>query len=382
MSLFFIIFLIKRWPQEEENIYHVMDMYFANFPYTWDLQYNRTEIGFRTSQGCLDLERWLILYEGKIEYMFLDWFTVFYRYEKIENYHINIEKHTFSPSFKFYKNYFLSFKLIPYYLKRMNLWGVGILKNPYGDNYMGVFFRAKHLDNNFSFKDTPSGPSKILYSKFPLGFEIDGKLTKDRSYVEFNVEKYYPSERYIDSPDTFWSTVQKELNLKIRTNLNIKNFDMGGYLNYSLEDTTFFDIDTVQSNYHRFKELYTEPYIDYSIKKVKFGTGITYNYKRILKKDTTYIRYWYSPFIRVIYSPFDFLSIHTGFQKQPFWRDLNSEIREFTQKRLFIGFEFKLKNARFIVYEGIEADKLPPLKKFWFFHNHTYVSLQYTPSLQ
>ena len=166
------ILLLLCYAPEDSNAHYLLDKQLARYFPAWDSRYDSVSNGLRTSQGCLDFWHWYINLETKLEADLASWFGVRYRNRYIGDYDRHVSNHHFEPFFQLRDNLRFLFTVAPHYYKGEDELGVGVFWGRDYRDYIETFVILEDFDRNYSYKDTPDGPDKIIYETFPVKWQV------------------------------------------------------------------------------------------------------------------------------------------------------------------------------------------------------------------
>lgn len=373
---------------EDGNTLYLMDKDVSYYMENWVNSYISNEYGIRTSQGCLDIERWEQQYGAKFLLPINKSFDIRYNFYKIDGYNWHKEIHQLDFNY-FIKHLVFSLSISPNYLKMDDYMGLGVgLYNNYKQNIQ-FFINLKDFDHNYAtnrlYRDTIHDP----YISHPFQFELKSNYSFSSGYINFDVKKTMLSTKKIMDKDSLIGYINSE--------------DGDGYLYAYINIFNRFDIYNVTEckyesyredrfNYHTSEKMltfFTSTSLNY---KFKYGTAhmsIPFYYKsnNIINSDDSltynYRKKMYGLTVSYIKDIFKFMSIGFGYQRGLRER-LIDDIKYSNgygdcENRLIASLEFNFNDkTRLKVIEGIELDKFPhiPITRF---HNHTYVLIQFSP---
>ncbi len=362
---------------EDINELYLMDMNWASFPSEWDMAYDSSLIAFRSTQGCLDLKLWYILYQVKVRYPLYKGFGARYSYYEKDDYDEIIKTHRIEPFLKLRRDFYAHLMVTPHFEKGEDEIGAGISWFPNPLNYLEFFFIIRDFDNNFALQNTPPGPERDVYIelsypyKFTLEFRREFEYFRVKNYAEYVM----PAKKELQDPENhrirYFSSYRGYG--RIETN-SFKRFKIGSIWEYNGSKDRAEFTDSVVSD--TFEKWMVEPYL-YLFFADKWRMDIQFRFTK--KLHNLYNRDWFGPSIYLNYRLNPKIEFIIGYQRSrrrrwiegervsdP-WRDI--------QNRIALGIQFIFPNrARLLLYEGIELDGSWRWK-LTHPHNHTYASL-------
>jgi hypothetical protein len=366
---------------EDSNSQYLLDEQIKHYFEAWEVHYDSMVGGLRTSQGCLDLLNWYVEVDTKYEVRFGKVIGMRYRNRTYGNYGFNIHDHIFQPFFQLSPSARLLLSIAPHYYKGEDELGIGFSLGKDYVNYFEVLAIAEDFDRNFSLQHDTEGPDKIIYKKFPVKFVghtvlnwLSGRCEAacDIS-VLYRLQSTEADEYY---PCNFTETGRHDRGY-LRFWQDIKSFRIGGLVDVKHE--LYFKQDTITVLDRKSTEIILEPMFAYRISEKWFPhLYLSYNYKEA--RDSLfafhpgydslfyYDRNVYAYLIDVEFSPGGNFIWHAGTQREFYF---NNQGREFRDRRINLGMEFRYKNVWFYFIEAMEGDFPTPK----YLHNHTYIQL-------
>lgn len=376
MPLIFSFFLIMAVPEDSNELY-LMDMNWTTFPSEWDLAYDSSLFAFRSTQGCLDLIRWYIVYEIKFRYPLYKGFGVRYSYYEKDDYDEVIKRHRIEPFLKLKGNYFGHLMVTPNFGKIEDEIGAGISWFPDPLNYWEFFFIVKDFDNNFSLQRTRTGEEKDLYTDLAYPYKLTLEFRKEFKY--FRVKNYTEyvttAKKELQDPENhrtkYFSSYRGYGRIETKP---MERMMIGTVWEYNGSEEKSEFTDSVTSD--TLRKWMVEPYLSFFFTD-KWELNIQFRFTE--KLHNLYKRYWFGPSIYLNYRVNRGIEFIAGYQSsiRKRWRDglvLYDSWHDF-QNRIALGVQFIFPNrARLLLYEGIELDGAWKWK-LTHPHNHTYASL-------
>jgi len=366
----FVIFFIISYAPEDSNAHYLMDKQLAHYFPAWEIRFDSTSGGLRTSQGCLDLLNWYINLETKFEVYLSRIFGLRYRNHYLGDYANHITDHRFEPFFQLKDDMRLLFTIAPHYYKGEDEIGIGMFFGRNYLNFLETFIIVEDFDRNFSLMNTPGGPDKIIYKQHPIKLKSyfnkywqTGHLT-----LQFEVTNRYNLQSTEDLDSYPRAYTERGLHRFFYTRFwqDINKLRLGGI--FDLKQSEFFKMDTSRTTEEDIFEIVIEPMIAYKLNEKWVPTlYLTYNYKT--EQDTSYYqRDIYAYYLDVEFHPGGRFVWHFGTQRQFYY---NNQEKNFKERRFTLGLEYRYKNVWFYFVEAMEGDFPTPK---WL-HNHTYVQL-------
>lgn len=378
--LYLVVFIVMYAP-EDSNSQYLMDKQLAHYFPAWEMQFDSIHGGLRTSQGCLDFLNWYINLETKYEVYLSRIFGFRYQNQYLGDYAYHVSDHRFQPFFQLAEDKRFFFTITPHYYKGEDEIGIGLFLGKNYLKYLETFFIVEDFDRNFSLMHTPDGPDKVLYERFPLKLKSTFNTYWQTGHinVQFEVTNRYhlqSTEHEFTYPPAH---TEKGLHRFFYTRFwqDIDKFRLGGIVD--MKQSEFFQMNTTRTLEENIFELYAEPMITYRVHEKWISTVyLSYNYKTqddsvftlSSGADSTfhYDRNVYAYYIDIEFHPGGRFIWHIGTQRQFYY---NNQEREFKDRRILLGLEYRYKNIWFYIVEAMEGDF--PTQKY--LHNHTYVQL-------
>lgn len=375
-----IIFLLQYAP-EDSNAQYLLDKQLAHYFSSWDAYFDSASNGIRTSQGCLDFWHWYIDLETRLEAELASWLGVRYRNRYIGDYGQHVSNHHFEPYFRLRDNLRFMFTVAPHYYKGEDEIGLGLFLGKDYVNHLETFLIVEDFDRNYSYKNLPDGPDKVIYRTFPVKWQVRANRNWQGGHVALNVEltdRYKLSDTDISFryPPYFY---EEGLHRSLYTRFwqDIGKIRCG--LIVDLYTSEFYHIDTTHAQTNDAFEMIIEPMFAYSISnKWRPTLYFTYNYKTeddslcIFSSGAdsvvNYQRDIYAYLLDMEFHPGGSFVWHFGMQRQFYYNNLD---RSFNERRFTIGIEYRHRNVWLYVVEAMEGDFPMPN---WL-HNRTYAQL-------
>jgi hypothetical protein len=389
MHTIFALALFLSVAQEDSNELYLLDMNWATFSPRWELSFDSSRYGFRTLQGCLDLQRFYIFYEAKVRHSFYKNFLVRYHYFHRDDYSDSTDYHRFEPVLGLGRNFYGHLMIISRTWKSDDELGAGFswYSNPL--NYAEAFFIVRSFDNNFSLKDTRPGPAKDVFVGLHYPYRFTFEMRKEFPRLRF---KYYgeyitQAERELQDPNnrqrTFFSSVSTQGRIEtlpkewLGLGTIFSYQGRGARTSYWGSDPTFDStaLDTL-------RDLMVEPFIDLAMGE---RWSLNFRYRFTLTEQIGYRRRWDGIISLLEYHVSGITTFGFGYERsfRNYWLGGASTPgylgRNNIQNRATLLVDFKFPhNAYLWVREGIELDGFPRTTFSLHFHNHTYAALMVT----
>jgi hypothetical protein len=376
-----LILCLLQYAPEDSNSQYLLDKQLAHYFPAWDLQYDSTINGMRTSQGCLDFWHWYIDLETRLEADLASWLGIRYRNRYHGDYGQHVSNHHFEPYFQLDENVRFLFTVAPHYYKGEDELGIGLSLGRNYINYFETFLIVEDFDRNYSYKNTPAGPDKIIYDIFPVKWQTRFNKYWHSGHLACSVEltnRYWLRDTDLSFryPPYFH---EQGLHRYFRTRLwqDVGKLRCGFILDLQAEE--LYHIDTSRAHTEDIFEMLIEPMLAYSINdKWKPTFYFTYNNKNEdaslrlfpLSVDSVvhYTRDIYAYLLDLVFHPGGSFVWHFGMQQQFYENNLG---RSFNDRRFTLGLEYRYKNIWFYIVEAMEGDYPMP---HWL-HNRTYVQM-------
>lgn len=376
------LFLFNINQIEDINSLYLMDKSIGFFPYNWVEEYISNRDGIQTSQGCLDIERWYQVYNGKVGMDIGKHANFYYHFYKLDDYNFHIETHRFDLDIT-PPPYIITLTISPNYLKVYDFFGLGFGLWKDEKRNLRVFLKVKDFDHNYAIsrvhKDTIQDP----YLIFPFQFKMVGNYFFQGGFINFNFNKGFPSKKKISFRDTllgfeYRSDDEAELHFYSKFNKYVDFYLFSEYRGYSSASDIFS-----HPSAETLKSLFIQPAGNIIILHKEFYIGLPIYYKFYHSDSSLYRKWMYGFSLDYKFSIYDWAKMSVGYQKG--WRERWIDGIYYSggngdrESRLIVGLDLLfLKKTRFRIIEGIELDGFPE-NTIRHPHNHTFVSLQYTP---
>lgn len=373
----------------DTNVYAGMNSYIAQFSRHWEYVYETSPSGFRTSQGCVDMSGWYMIYQAKTEADFNRTFSMRYRFHMLRNYDDTITQHRFEPTMRLAPNLYAHVVIVPFYKKYHNESGVGIAWRKGYSNWFAVYGLAQRYDHNFSLMHTPEGPINDPYGKIPFKFEVDVRGELDWLRVRLHAELVTGSNQYLNWPDSMqyvWDRDRDSSGVWGRIEVRpITELWLGSRFLWERDRSqTLWPGWQDSVTYDTLHEYWFEPFLAFHpTPRITFE--FAYRFWDV-DHDMDTVSYYsdYDIFSSLIsWQPVDWFLIEGGYQRSRRYRYNNDTLilepwggePGAPQSRLLFNFEFRLKSGMMLtIKEGLEMDYFPR-QLFRSPHNHTYILL-------
>jgi len=367
--LFFLsVAILLAYAPEDSNYQYLLDKQLAHYFQSWEIFFDSTKNGMRTSQGCLDLLNWYVNLELRYEAYLSKILGIRYQNHFIGDYNIHISNHYFQPFFQLKANARLFLSITTHYYKGEDEIGIGYFSGKDYLNFFEIFFLVDNFDRNFSLQETAAGPDKIIYKNFmypaKLKITYNRNWSKGRFRTEMLLGKKYRLES-TDEPPTF----REEGYLHtwyIRFWQDFGRFRFGflNELKWSLKDTQNSGLNIHEKIFDDMPELQ----FTYRLNE-KWIPNLYLNYNYKIEEDTLlYERNVFAYLLDIEFYPGGNFVWHFGTQRNFYQNNLGYKIKE---RRINLGLEYRYKNIWFYLVEAMEGDFPTPK----YLHNHTYLQL-------
>lgn len=379
----------------DTNIYGGMDANIIQFSRYWEEVYETSRSAFRTSQGCLDMTFWKVVYDGKFEAAFSPTFSLRYRFRMVGDYDEEFAEHRFEPAMKVWKDLYAHLVISPAFRKRDDEAGFGLAWRHGSTNWLALYGVAEAFDHNFALKYVSDGPSNDPFRRIPLKLELDARGELDWARVRLYSELGTQANQYLVWPDSSWEEWNRFFDKSLawgRLELRpLTGLWLGSRFSWcrSRSETRWPAQGQVIAD--TLTDLWFEPFISWYPRenlelRGEYRFWDTYRNTRNTHntRDTdslTYHRDWDILSTLVSWQPLPVLVVEGGYQYSCRYRyNYDTLISEpwsgrHTQSRILLNLELRLKSGMmFTIKEGLEMD-LFPRDLFRSPHNHTYVSL-------
>lgn len=375
------LLLLFMYAPEDSNCQYLLDKQIAHYFPSWEAQFDSFPGGMRTSQGCLDLLNWYIDFDIKYEVELSRVLGLRYRYKFLGDYGIYINDHRFDPFFRLKHNLRFFFTITTHYYKGEDELGLGFFMGNDYLNYLELAIVAEDFDRNFSLKDVPEGPERIVYQQHPIKLLLHFNSNWKNGHLTCrgDVSNRYRlgSTEIVEIGPPFFRETGLHRFLYTRFWQDIGRWRIGGILD--IKESESYQQDQSTALDRVMLEAIIEPMLGCRLTD-KWRTYLYLTGNRKTVTDSThyfsipgdsivsYERTIGAYLIDVEFHPGGRFIWHFGMQRQFYW---NNQESEFTDRRLNLGFEYRWKNMRFYFVEAMEGDFPTPK---WL-HNHTYVQL-------
>ena len=366
----------------DSNTLYAMDMTAGVFPVEWDSSFMLPYNGFRTLQGCLDLENWYQEYQAGFNARIYRNMRFCYEYQKVDDYRLNFETHRFSLRLINGMHY-LNIYVIPSFSKKDDEAGIGYgieLDNLWIEADMGVY----QFDNNYYLSKVEL-TTETPFVRYPITASVKLFL-KQRGYTKLDIMKIFTCKKVVVHNGVHIGSIyQGESHIELRNYFSInKRLGTDIYLKFR-ESNVWVSDNSVSlilpdvENYYE-NSLLGLLFLRYnwnSKNYIQIGPSIemhryfsdTLNYwRRYLLFNAFWKKCFGIPFVTL------------GLQFSSRTIGENGAISRNTEARGVVepGFDFN-KKTHFSIIEGIELDDISGIKNgINRLHNHTYVQLSYT----
>jgi len=361
----FLLFTLQFLEPEDSNNLYLMDLMLATPEEQFVIGFDSLLSGLYTNQGCLDLMNWYIELLIKSDFYLSRRVCLRYRYRKLGDYDRQIDEHRFEPTLNL-KRIRFHLMISPKYYKGGDEIGAGFSLGDYL-NYLEIFLTIPDFDRNFSLRDTPDTLPRYLYKRFPirLTFEIRkrwqqgyAKLLLDRTMTSFQVWSGHETRK-----EDRWNLLLYLTSWHGRFNLELNT-------RYDERNRRDFLLPTRELRPDTLNWLEIQPGIGFRFSpKLSVYFRYRIDSKRHLRNQFDYHRSGNSQYLDLHYRMSDQYLWHFGYQGEYL---KSGELKIVNNHRFIIGLEYIFPKGRFVLWEGIEADRPFRILRF---HNHTYLSL-------
>jgi len=366
----------------DSNTLYAMDMTAGVFPVEWDSSFMLPYNGFRTLQGCLDLENWYQEYQAGFNARIYRNMRFCYEYQKVDDYRLNIEKHRFSLRLINGMHY-LNIYVIPSFSKKDDEAGIGYgieLDNLWIETDMGVY----QFDNNYYLSKVEL-TTETPFVRYPITASVKLFL-KQRGYTKLDIMKIFTCEKVVVHNGVHIGSIYQgeshielrnyfSINKRLGTDIYLKFREFNAWVSDNSVSVIMPDVANYYENssfgllflrYHWNSKNYIQ--IGPSIEMHRYFSDTLNYWRRYLLFNAFWKKCFGIPFVTL------------GLQFSSRTIEENSIVSKNTEARGIIesGFDFN-KKTHFSIIEGIELDDISGIKNgINRLHNHTYVQLSYT----
>jgi len=367
--LFFLsVSILLAYAPEDSNYQYLLDKQLAHYFQSWEIVFDSTKNGMRTSQGCLDLLNWYINLELRYEAYLSKILGIRYQNHFIGDYNVHISNHYFQPFFQLKENARLFLSITTHYYKGEDEIGIGYFVGKDYLNFLEVFFLVENFDRNFSLQETAAGPDKIIYKNFMYPVKL--KLTYNRNWSKgrFRTEMLFGKKYRLESTDEPPTYREEGYShtwyIRFWQELGKFRFGFLNELKWSFKDTRRSGLNFREKIFDDMPELQ----LTYRLNEKWIpNLYLNYNYKN--EEDTLfYERNVFAYLVDVEFYPDGNFVWHFGTQRNFYQNNLGHKIKE---RRINLGLEYRYKNLWFYLVEAMEGDFPTPK----YLHNHTYLQL-------
>lgn len=366
----------------DSNTLYAMDMTAGVFPVEWDSSFMLPYNGFRTLQGCLDLENWYQEYQAGFNARIYRNMRFCYEYQKVDDYRLNIEKHRFSLRLINGMHY-LNIYVIPSFSKKDDEAGIGYgieLDNLWIETDMGVY----QFDNNYYLSKVEL-TTETPFVRYPITASVKLFL-KQRGYTKLDIMKIFTCEKVVVHNGVHIGSIYQgeshielrnyfSINKRLGTDIYLKFREFNAWVSDNSVSVIMPDVANYYENssfgllflrYHWNSKNYIQ--IGPSIEMHRYFSDTLNYWRRYLLFNAFWKKCFGIPFVTL------------GLQFSSRTIEENSIVSKNTEARGIIesGFDFN-KKTHFSIIEGIELDDISGIKNgINRLHNHTFVQLSYT----
>lgn len=389
MNFLLIIILIQSFninKIEDGNSLYLMDKDISYYQSNWVKNYISSNYGIRTSQGCLDVERWHQEYDGKVKLPIVKSFDIDYFFYKRDGYNWHIEAHELN--FNYYKNHIkFTLDISPNFIKMDDYGGIGIGYYRNKLSNVHLFVNLKDFDHNYATSRLYSDTIHDSYIKFPFQLGIQGNFVSNKAYLNFDVRNTLHAVKKILYKDSLlgYNDIEGYYGRIFTLFSPTSNFTASGYSVWRYSSS---QIDTFNYHYENtIQTAFATISFDYSVNIGNFRISLPFYYKYNKFYDfpdsTDYFKKMYGLTLGYSRKICNYTTLGLSYQRGIRERTINDSL--YTdgwgdlENRLAISLEFNFSNKTLLkVIEGLELDHFPhiPINRI---HNHTYVQIQYAP---
>ena len=371
---------------EDGNSLYLMDKDVSYYQTEWVRSYISNNYGFRTSQGCLDVERWYQEYDGKLKLPITESFDIDYFFYKKDGYNGHIETHELN--FNYYKK-FLKFTLSvsPNFFKMYDYGGIGVGFYKSKLLNLQLFLNLIDFDHNYATNRLYSDTLHDPYIEFPFQLELRGNFIAKLGYLNFDIKNTRESTKKIMYKETVIGyDNEKNYNGRIFSAISpLDNFTISCYSEWNYIGS---QVDTFNYHYENIlKTAFVEISLDYSTNIGNFHISFPFYYKfnkfYNFPDSTNYSKKMYGLTLGYSKNICKHTVLGLGYQRGIRERNIDDSLYVGgwgdLENRFVVSLEFNFSNkTRLNIIEGLELDKFPhiPINRI---HNHTYIQIQYTP---
>ncbi|MCX7995587.1 MAG: hypothetical protein N3A65_07450 [candidate division WOR-3 bacterium] len=373
--LYFLLFFIFHhnhgsyaYAPEDSNYQYLLDKQLSHYFQNWEIVFDSTRNGMRTSQGCLDLLNWYINLELRYEAYLSKILGIRYQNRYLGDYDNHISNHYFQPFFQLSGNERLFLSITTHYYKGKDEIGIGYYHGKGYLNFSEIFLLVENFDRNFSLQDMTNGRQKVIYKglNYPIKLKtiINRNWSKGRLRLEIELARKYIMES-TDEPSTFREAGYRHTGF-FRFWQDAGNFRFGFLNEFKI---SYLEIlDSTRKIAENIFDGMPELQITY-LKNHRWlpNLYLTYNYKTV-SDSVFYKRNVFAYLIDIVYKPGGNFIWHFGTQRNFYQNNQGVKIKE---RRINVGLEYHYKNLWFYLVEAMEGDFPTPK----YLHNHTYVQL-------
>jgi len=365
----------------DSNTLYAMDMTAGIFPVEWDSSFMLPYNGFRTVQGCLDLENWYQEYQAGFNTEIYRNMRFFYEYQKLNDYRLNIEKHRFSLRL-INGIHYLNIYVIPSFSKKDDEAGIGYgikLNNLWIEADMGVY----QFDNNYYLSKVEL-TTETPFVRYPITASVKLFL-KQRGYTRLDIRKVFTGEKLVVHNGVHIGSIFQgesfiefrnyfSINKRLGTDIYLKFREFNAWVSDNSVSVILPDVENYYENsllgmfylrYNHDRGNYIQ--VGPSIEMHRYFSDTLNYWRRYLLFNIFWKRSLGIPFVTL------------GFQFSSRRIEENSIVSRNTEARgiVELGFDFN-ERTHFSIIEGIEIDDIADVKEgINRLHNHTFVHASY-----
>jgi hypothetical protein len=378
-----IILLFLLLP-EDSNTFYLMDECLTLFSPKEEVQFTMSRRAIRITQGVSDDVRGYRRYEANLDMPLFSNLSLYYRFYKLDEYELNKEIHRFEfqwiPRDSILPPWTYSFVIAPASQGINNLSGLDLLGLGFGywkneaNNHSAYIIVEDFLHNYDLSKETES--LEDPYTRFPIRFEIEGKLSNDWANLFYYYCYTLPEKKNFILFDEVIGRGERGLKaLSISSYYHLSKKLRGGLqLRYSERDSSCIFISSGEDFRMEQEHLFVEPFLRIIVSEnANLHIGFPMDYKKISSDTVRYERKGIGISLLYDYSPRDWLSFPIGIQKSK--RRLNGKDSE--EFRSVLGVEFRFDERTYIALRGGIGLNIPVRDILKSSNSHVFIMLSH-----
>jgi len=348
------------------NTLYGMDQIVSFYPLEQESIFILTENGFRTRQGCLDLDRWFQEYDLRINTKLVNKLSLYYNLKTIDDYYRESFSHTFYIRYKL-KKFSIETGISPDFMKKNDRLFLGVYKDC-ENGIIEIDLGLRDFVHNYVLSKKNES-LRDPYSIFPFFASV--RFAKIfNGFINISIEKGFKGKKEIFLNDSligneFYQDYDSYLSFLIPF---FKNLYLGGRLNYWIKE--------LEKSGDRF--YYSQIISNLFIRKdgnIKIEPSLSFELYE--SKDTLlFKRIDFISGFNIIKEMNKHITINFNFQDSRKKMRKNEDLNNNFEQRLTIGIILNFtKNTSFYIVEGIELDHFSMVfKKINYLHNHTFLT--------